>query len=329
MVQSHGDEAAPASADAAAPVLGAAMRAIHATADRMASGNISILLLGETGVGKEVLATRIHERSGRQGPFLRLNCAAVSESLVESELFGHEKGAFTGALAPKIGLLEAAARGTVLLDEIGDLPVGMQSKLLRALENQEIFRVGSVRPMSIDVRFLAATSRDLHALVAQDRFRPDLYYRLGGAVIRIPPLRATATRMARPVPRMSPDAVTLLERHAWPGNLRELRNVLERAFLLASPHDIGPEHIVLEEAPSSRMAPATSAMTPTIAPSLPASSSAGTLESELSELERQRILEALEACGGNQTRAAEMLGMRRATLVARLDVYGVKRPRRR
>jgi DNA-binding NtrC family response regulator len=344
MIQAPTDEGQPAAtAEPRSGPVGAAMRAVYETAERMALGTISVLLLGETGVGKEILATHIHEASKREGPFLRLNCAAVSETLVESELFGHEKGAFTGAAKAKSGLLEAASGGTVLLDEVADLSIGMQSKLLRALENREVFRVGSVRPTTIDVRFLAATSRDVHALVADGRFRADLYYRLGGAVIRIPPLRerteeirslaelllrASAERMRRAPPRLHDHAVSLLERHAWPGNVRELRNVVERAILLAPSDEIGPSHVVFDDAPPPSAASVPSFHPPETMRTVPPAD-AGKLSEVLSGIEKERILAALEACGGNQTRAAEMLGMRRATLVARLDAYGVKRPRRR
>jgi transcriptional regulator with GAF, ATPase, and Fis domain len=332
-------------------------RAVYDTVDRMAVGEISILLLGETGVGKDVLATRIHERSGRPGPLLRLNCAAVPEALLESELFGHERGAFTGAVQSKAGLFEVAARGTVLLDEIGELSVGVQSKLLRALENREIIPVGSVKARSIDVRFIAATSRDLHDLVASGRFRPDLYYRISGAVARIPPLRerlvelphlaglflaATAGRMNRPPPVLSAEARRRLEAHHWPGNLRELRNVMERAILLGATSMVLPEHVVLDVPTGAYQAiqmppPSTAALTdippaPAAPASIPSASvpsaSGQSLSQAMSDLERRTILEALEACGGNQTRAAKLLGMRRGTLLARLDAYGVKRPRR-
>ena len=335
-----------------APVVGHAMRALYSSLEPIASSDLSILLLGETGVGKDVVAAAIHGASRRStGPFLAINCAALPEALLESELFGHERGAFSGAQTSKSGLLEAATGGTVLLDELGELTVPMQSKLLRAIENREIFRVGSVKGRPIDVRFLGATSRDLEALVRTGAFRPDLLYRVSGAVVRVPPLRERPDEIeplavrfvsslleptGRPVPRVGAAALGVLQRHAWPGNVRELRNVVERAALVCKGPEITPEHIALpftspvpsanawEQAPPSTQAPP-SALAPSAAPVPPASTA---LRSEVEALERRRILEALEQCGGNQTRAAKALGISRRTLLSRLDEYGVPRPRK-
>ncbi|KYF75892.1 Fis family transcriptional regulator, partial [Sorangium cellulosum] len=224
-----------------------AMRAVYELAERVARGPINILLLGETGVGKEVLAESIHRASPRaQRPLLRLSCVALSESLLESELFGHERGAFTGAVRAKPGLLETAEGGTVFLDEIGELPLSIQAKLLRVIEERKVMRVGGLTPTKIDVRFISATHRNLEAEVSRGAFRQDLYFRLNGVTLTIPPLRERpgevaalaqlfAERTAKElfpseasagtVP-ISPAALVGLQRHSWPGNIRELRNVI-------------------------------------------------------------------------------------------------------
>jgi DNA-binding NtrC family response regulator len=295
-----------------------AMVALYALADRAATGDISVLILGETGVGKDVMARRIHARSPRADKaFVCVNCAALSESLLESELFGHERGAFTGAGAAKPGLLETAPGGTVLLDEIGDMAGPLQAKLLSAIENKEITRVGGLRPRPINVRFLAATNRDLEAAVAVGGFRRDLYFRLNGITLLVPPLRERSADIPRLANSflaefckakqcasmtIAPAAMALLVAYAWPGNLRELRNVMERAFLLADGPEITGAHL-----------PATLGRPDLLVPA--------------QADERARILAALAACAGNQTRAARSLGMSRKVLIARLTSYGVTRPR--
>jgi DNA-binding NtrC family response regulator len=306
------------------------MRRVYALAEQIAAGRINVLVLGETGVGKEVLARAVHRRSPRAGrAFVSVNCAALSEALLESELFGHERGAFTGAGAAKAGLLETAPGGTVFLDEIGELPLGLQAKLLRVLEAREITRVGGVRPRTIDVRFVAATNRDLAAEVARGAFRRDLYFRLNGVTLTIPPLRerrADLPRLARalleeacrsegraPVPPIADEAMALLAAHSWPGNVRELRNVIERALLLCGGRTITAEHLAVE-----RLAPAPAAPAPA-EPARPRGAGA----------ERERVLAALAACAGNQSRAARMLGISRKTLIARLEAFGAPRPRKR
>ncbi len=240
-----------------------AMQRLHRLAERIADSGISVLLLGETGVGKEVLAETIHRHSSRRDkPFLRLNCAALSESLLESELFGHERGSFTGAHAAKQGLLESADGGTVFLDEIGELPLSTQVKLLRVLEARQVTRVGSVKSKPIDVRFVAATNRDLEHEIQIGNFREDLFFRLNGMPLVIPPLRervveiepmargllAQACRRAgRDVPTLGPEALEVLRSYSWPGNIRELRNVIERALLLCGPGPIALEHLPVEK----------------------------------------------------------------------------------
>ncbi len=308
----------------------------------IAASDATVLILGETGVGKEVLANTIHQLSGRSGPMVRINCAALSESLLESELFGHEKGAFTGATSAKPGLLESAQGGTVFLDEVGELPPALQAKLLRALEAREVLRVGSVKPIEIDARFVAATNRDLVDEVAAGRFRSDLYFRLDGISLHIPPLRErrhVIVRLAmtfladgeREAPRLTTEAATALEHHDWPGNVRELRAAMQRAVLLARGGEIGAAHLPLAQTArlAERMAaPARAAAVPAAAADPTDDDVPAGLSPEERE-ERARIIEVLQACAGNQTRAARELGMSRTTLVGRLKLYRIPRPRRR
>ncbi|WP_437623855.1 sigma 54-interacting transcriptional regulator [Sorangium sp. So ce1151] len=359
--------AAPGQGQGEPIVLDPAMQRLYALAERVAGAPITVLLLGETGAGKEVLAEHIHRRSPRaQGPFLRLNCAALSESLLESELFGHEKGAFTSAGQAKLGLLETAEKGTVLLDEVGELPPSIQVKLLRVLEDRKVMRVGGLSPRPIDVRFLSATNRDLAAEVKRGAFREDLFFRLNGIALTIPPLRArvseiaplaralaarTAGALGRRAPAFAPETLAALEAHRWPGNIRELRNVIERAVVLSGGDTLLPEHLLLDAAAATALE--TSAALPAAPPATPhaappaashaappqaadedagaarSSPSAGDLRSELDAIERRRIVDALEQCAGNQTQAAALLGMPRRTFVARLDAYGIPRPRKR
>jgi transcriptional regulator with PAS, ATPase and Fis domain len=261
---------------------------------------------------------------------VRINCAALAPQLLESELFGHEKGAFTGATQPKPGLLESARGGTAFLDEVGELPAALQAKLLRALETKEVLRVGAVRPKAIDVRFVAATNRDLPAEVAREQFRADLFFRLDGVTLAIPPLRErrhlivplalrflVAAKAEAASTELAVSVLQKLEAHSWPGNVRELKAVVERALLLARGKAISPSHIVLRPigAPSSDPALTESAVTAALTAD--------------EERERARIVEALEACGGNQTRAARQLGISRATMVTRLALYRIPRPRKK
>jgi len=319
--------------------LGPEMRRIHLLAKRAAASNINVLVVGETGVGKEVLAEIIHCLSPRaQKPFVRINCASLSPTLFEAELFGHERAAFTDAREAKPGLLETAEGGTVLLDEIGELPLPLQAKLLRVIETHEVMRVGAVKPRTIDVRFLAATNRVLEDEVARGAFRQDLYYRLNGISLLIPPLRArtdeiealarsfaeTAARMSeRPAPKLSVAAVKLLLSYAWPGNIRELRNTIERALLLSTGDSITPEDLPLEK---MRGTPVSMERVSETSPR-PAQAFAIAGLDEESRLDYERIVESLSLCSGNQTRAAKLLGMSRRTFCARLKAYGIPRPR--
>jgi transcriptional regulator with GAF, ATPase, and Fis domain len=313
-----------------------AMRQLHQLVDRIAIGTISVLILGETGVGKEVLAEAIHRRSTRAAaPLLRLNCAALTETLLESELFGHDKGAFTGAVQSKPGLLESAHGGTVFLDEIGELPPATQVKLLRVLESREVMRVGSLRPKPIDVRFIAATHRDLESRIEAGLFREDLYFRLNGVTLEIPPLRerrdellplavqfitAVARSLGRPAPELSRAALDRLNAHLWPGNIRELRNCIERAVLLAEAGRIEIDHVAI----GARRARASSP------PPFPVHGAPGpaTLASGSGAIERQQIIAALARAAGNQKIAAQLLQISRRTLVYKLERFGIDRPRK-
>jgi transcriptional regulator with GAF, ATPase, and Fis domain len=343
-----------------------AMDGLRELVSCVAASTISVLIMGETGVGKEVLAETVHRQSQRaEAAFLRLNCAALSESLLESELFGHERGAFTGAVSQKRGLLETADGGTVFLDEVGELPLSMQAKLLRVVEERVVTRVGGLERRALDVRFVSATNRDLEAEVARGGFRQDLFFRLNGITLVIPPLRervdeiealcesfvAAASRGRSRRPRLAPEALALLQAYSWPGNIRELRNVIDRATLLCGDGDITPRHLPLEKmnAPVTARAPARSAAPPVLHPPSGAPSRSpfagsegttdawpalrdappsGKLSVEIEALERQRILDALERCLWNQTKAAQLLGMTRGLLMARLDAYGIARPRK-
>jgi DNA-binding NtrC family response regulator len=336
------DLAAGAAAGTGAVVRDPAMRAVYEQAARAARASISVLLLGETGVGKEVMARAIHAGSPRAaGPFMGINCAALAESLLEGELFGAEKGAYTGAVAARAGLFEAANGGTVFLDEVGEMPLATQGKLLRVLEERAVVRLGSTRPRPIDVRFVAATNRDIEGDSRAGRFRSDLYFRLAGITLLIPPLRerpaelqllvdrfvaAACRELDRTAPlRVSSEALELLRRHDWPGNVRELRNAIERAAVLCAGETILPEHL-----PPGLLKPP-ALKPPPVAPSRPtAPPPAGgeSLQGEIKSLERQRIIEALERCGGNQSKAAELLGISRRTLVSRLSEFDLPRPRK-
>ncbi len=322
-------------------VLDSAMRELYDQASQVARASISVLVLGETGVGKELLARAIHEQSPRaKGPFVALNCTALSESVLESELFGHEKGAFTGATESRVGLFEAADGGSVFLDELGELPAAMQVKLLRVVEERKVLRVGGRVARDIDVRFIAATNRNLPADVAAGTFRKDLFFRLNGISLTLPPLRERRGEI-RALARLFvaqiceelererlalPDSVlALLEPHAWPGNIRELRNVIERAVVLCRGRSILPEHLPPElRSPAKVARDAASNDLP--APGRPGASRAGQLRQDLRSFEREKLLVALEQCAGNQTRAALALGISRRTMVTRLADYGIQRP---
>jgi two-component system response regulator AtoC len=306
----------------------AAMQRVVELVGRVAaSEGTTVLVRGESGVGKEVVAQAIHARSARGAfPFLEINCTALPETLLESELFGHERGAFTDAKERKLGLLELADRGTVLLDEIGDLPPGAQAKLLRFLETRTFKRVGGVRDVSVDVRVVASTNRDLEAAVRDGSFRRDLYFRLNVVPILIPPLRERPEDVAplaryfldrmtstmRRAPRtIQKEALAMLERYAWPGNVRELKNVIERAVILEERGEIRPDDLPDEIKPGGRALDLEPGFR------LPAGGI------DLESLERDLIRQALEQTRGNKTRAAALLGLSRDTLRYRLEKYGL------
>jgi DNA-binding NtrC family response regulator len=339
------------------PVSAAGMTRLLEMARRAAARKINVLILGETGAGKEVLARTIHDLSGRRGKFVALNCASLPETLVESELFGYEKGAFSGASSAKLGLMEAGNGGTVFLDEIGEMPERIQARLLRALETREILPVGAVKPRPIDVRFLAATNRDLELEVRNGRFRRDLFFRLNGISLTIPPLRDRASEIPDLVriflmeasreagdeepPRVAPESMRLLLDHAWPGNIRELKNSIERALVLCDGPEILPEHLLpLGQIPddASTRAPAATPPEPGRAADRYASEIGAAVSADGQEpawladpmkaAERTAILAALDANAWSQTRAAKALGIPRRTFVSKLAYYGIPRPQR-
>jgi DNA-binding NtrC family response regulator len=323
------------------------MERIYKLARRIATSNINVLLLGETGVGKEVMARTVHSFSPRASkPFLGLNCASLSETLFESELFGYEKGAFTGAQQSKPGLIETADGGTVFLDELGEMPLSTQAKLLRVIEERQVMRVGSLRAHSIDVRFVAATNQNLEKEIDLGHFREDLYYRLNGISLVIPPLRERINEiqpLARSFitdackqagfgtqPVFSRDSVEWMMRHSWPGNIRELRNSVNRAVLLATGGVIQPEHMRTEAyAPrSGRGSGRVGEVRPPGLAAPPPSVPSPIVPIDPEDEERQRVMAALAACGGNQTRAAKVLGIARRTLTSKLGKLGLPRPRK-
>ena len=335
----------PAAGRAAVEV--APMEGVRKMASRVASSSINVLVLGETGVGKEVLARLIHQLSGRADqPLVALNCAGLAESLIESELFGHERGAFTGATQAKMGLIESANGGTLFLDEIGEMPLAMQAKLLRVLETRQVMPVGSVRTRSVDIRLISATNRDLEAATIAGHFRRDLYYRLNGISLLIPPLRErtdevpelmttfideVCVEMDRPDrPTVSGEVLDLLLAYEWPGNIRELRNVVERAVVLCDGPEIQLEHLPLERMrkPAATGEPAIPPdRIPTLVPR-PDGAAAAELSDPQKADEKERIIRALVLCASNQTRAAKLLGISRRTLVSKLAHYGIPRPQK-
>jgi DNA-binding NtrC family response regulator len=302
------------------------------TLARVAPSQASVLVMGETGTGKELVARTIHHFSDRaERRFVTINCSALAEGLLESELFGHVKGAFTGASAARPGLFREADRGTLFLDEIGDISPGLQARLLRALQEHEIVPVGSETPVKVDVRVLAATHRDLPALVREGRFREDLYYRLNVVTLLLPPLRerrqdipllldhflrALAARHGRGPVAVDPEAQRHLLGYDWPGNIRELQNVLERAMLLAEQDVIGPEHLPPEVRTDRRSPSPTSAISDA-EPSLPLRS--------LEELEREHVERVLAEVRGSREEAARILGISRRTLTRMIQRWNLPR----
>ncbi|HEX2093898.1 MAG TPA: sigma-54 dependent transcriptional regulator [Longimicrobiaceae bacterium] len=303
------------------------MLSAFASVARAASSDATVLVLGESGTGKEMIARVLHSRSRRsRGPFIAINCAAIPENLLESELFGHEKGAFTGAIGRRIGRFERANGGTLFLDEIGDMSLALQSKILRAIQEREIERVGGESPVPIDVRIVAATNRDLKAAVEEGGFRADLYYRLAVVTLHLPPLRERGEDLDRlvehfvlrysrehgkPIRGISEELLKMIRTHPWPGNVRQLRNVVERAVVMCSGDTLLPQHL-----PADILLP-----------------QPRTLEQEvdegplctLEEMERRYIRRAIRQTGNNLTLAAERLGIHRNTLRRKMAEYGLDR----
>jgi two-component system response regulator HydG len=296
--------------------------------DRVAPSSATVAIFGESGTGKELVARAVHNRSARlDRPFIPVNCAAISKDLIESELFGHEKGAFTGAMTARKGAFEEADGGTLFLDEIGELPLELQAKLLRALESGEIKRVGASRPMNVDVRVVAATNRELLADARAGRFREDLYYRLCVIPLHLSPLRNRRgdllslaehfVRLFAPkgqTVRFTPAALDRLQTHGWPGNIRELRNVVHRALLLRKGPNIDVGDLSFDQE-----------LNPEVGISVPELPAGMTLEAMLEKLERQIVEGALRRFSNNRERVAKELGVARSTLFKRLKDWGLTR----
>lgn len=310
------------------------MQEINRKIGRIAPTDATVLVRGESGVGKELVARAIHFSSRRRnGPFVCLNCAALSESLLESELFGHEKGSFTGAVARKTGKFEQAHGGTLMLDEVGEMSHAIQAKFLRALEGHPYERVGGGSPVEVDVRVVAATNRDLEASVNQGTFRKDLYFRLHVVEIVVPPLREhpidipvlanhflerSARKSGRPVQGFTPTALELLSRYNWPGNVRELQHVVERAVILSSGEFVGVPDIQLSTLGSTNQE--TSAV--------PSADGVSFRELTLDVLEQEYIMATLDQTGWNKSQAAQILGIERSTLDRKLKRYQAERPKK-
>jgi DNA-binding NtrC family response regulator len=314
-----------------------AMARSYALVERLAAAELPVLITGETGTGKELVAIALHHLSPRRGhPRIAINCAALPDALVESELFGHERGAFSGAAAAKPGIFEQADGGTVFLDEIGELSLHVQAKLLRALETRRVVRLGDVREIEVDLRVISATNRDLKDQVAQGRFRQDLYYRLSGATVWLPPLRdrprelpilahrfvaEACARAGRPLLALASEAVQRLSIHPWPGNVRELKHLCDYLVATATGtaiHDWDIDDALAAGDGAERPAPGP------VAPARPDATSFRPLAEEVEALERTRIGEALRATGGNQTRAARLIAMPLRTFLTKLKRYGIE-----
>jgi len=305
--------------------IGEAMKKVMAQVDRVAATETRVCILGETGTGKELIAHTLHQKSTRaSSPFVALNCAAIPAELIESELFGHEKGSFTGAATKHIGKFEQADHGTLFLDEIGDMPVAMQAKLLRVLEEGEVERIGSAKPIKVDVRVIVATHRNLEALVREGKFRQDLFHRVYVFPLSLPPLRerrddipalvdhfaaqVCAQNNWKPV-KFAPDAVQALQDYSWLGNIRELRNMVERLMLLASGDEVEVETVRFVLAPGSEGSSV--------------SLGSGTLSDRVETFERQVILAELKRSGFHMTNAAKVLGLERSHLYKKAEQLGI------
>jgi two-component system response regulator AtoC len=316
-----------------------AMQRLYALIDRLAPVDLPVLIIGETGCGKELIATALHARSPRaKRTRFALNCAALNAELVESELFGHAKGAFSGAIADRTGLIEAASGSTLFLDEVGELPLAIQAKLLRVLESHRVTRVGEVQERKVEIRIVSATNRDLEAGIDAGTFRRDLYFRLSAALIHVPPLRhrpaelpilarcfldQAVLAMNRSPMSLSPAALSVLQDYSWPGNIRELRHVMQYVAATQSGTEILAEHIVERLTTLNEIRPVTGADDDVYVGSSRSTRGFRSLAVEIRELEMTRIQEALSAAGGNQTRAAALLGMPLRTLYCKVRRHGI------
>ena len=304
---------------------GDAMKKVMAQVDRVAPTETRVCILGETGTGKELIAHTLHEKSPRaSGPFVALNCAAVPSELIESELFGHEKGSFTGAAARHVGKFEQAERGTLFLDEIGDMPLPMQAKLLRVLEEGEVERIGAAKPIQVDVRVIVATHRNLEALVRDSKFRQDLFHRVYVFPLSLPPLRerredlpslvqhfasqVCAQNNWKPV-TFAAEAIEALQQYSWPGNVRELRNAIERLMLLATSDEVDAQTVRSVLAPSAETSSGNMGR--------------GTLATRVESFEREVILSELKRAGFHMTNAAKALGLERSHLYKKAEQLGI------
>lgn len=316
---------------------GGKMTQVLAFADQIAPSDASVLITGPSGTGKEVIARYIHRKSKRADkPFISVNCAAIPDNLLESELFGHEKGAFTGALARRLGKFEEANQGTLLLDEITEMDVRLQAKLLRVIQEREIDRVGGSKPVKIDIRILATSNRDLNQAVAEGKFREDLLYRLNVIQIELPPLRERPEDIApvaahfiekysaaNGVPNrpLAPEALAKLQAYGWPGNVRELENTMHRAVLMATGSEIAANAILLPSA-GNAAPPVAIPPTATAAQAAPAPARNDQVGRTLDSVEQDLILDTLNHCLGNRTHAANILGISIRTLRNKLKQYG-------
>jgi two-component system response regulator FlrC len=312
-------------------------RNLFALAMRVAQTDTTVLLTGESGVGKEVVAKYIHNHSARcSGPFVAINCAAIPDNLLEATLFGYEKGAFTGAQQSQAGKFEQAQGGTLLLDEVTEMPLGLQAKLLRVLQEREVERVGGKKPVALDIRIIATSNRDIADAVAKGVFREDVYYRLNVFPLLIPALcqrredivplarqflAEHGGRSGRPGLQLAPSAEEALNRHSWPGNVRELENVMQRAVILAAGEVVGVDELHLSASASLTRAARQGAMVEAAIPASPAALSDGQRTDNMRDLEREHILETLAAVGGSRKLTGERLGMSERTLRYKLKQY--------
>ena len=299
-----------------------AMKKCIKMADKVAGSDATVLITGESGTGKEMMARYIHEQSARsKGVFLSVNCAAIPENLLESELFGHEKGAFTGAIARRIGKFEAANGGTLFLDEITEMHPRLQAKLLRAIQEREIDRVGGSRPVPVNFRLIATSNRDMQEAIEAGQFREDLYYRLSVICVGLPPLRErpedilllahffmdkyAALNGVYPVPKLNNDATDYLTKHLWPGNVRELENMMHRAVLLSEAGEITPDHLGLKAVKAANVSGQVKSL----------------VGKTLASVEKALIISTLESCDQDNSRAAQLLGLSLKALRDKLDMY--------